>query len=213
MCFSEQASFSAAAVLSLMSIVSIRIVKGIPRLYPIALIPLFFGIQQASEGVQWLYYKEIWGTAQGVDFAKNIFMFFAFCFWPAWLPICLYLPEKKNPNKQILFGLSIVGILLGLYNGWRIYFIGPTVSMITGNSIYYETPVSYHEIWPYLILVILPWFTSSHKKTSLMGIIYGLSAVTAWLFYTNTFTSVWCFFAGIISVFIIITLRELKKSY
>ena len=54
MCFSAEASFTAAAVLVPFGALSMtRAYKTDPRYIPIATLPLLFGLQQALEGAVW----------------------------------------------------------------------------------------------------------------------------------------------------------------
>ena len=214
MCFSEQASFTAAAVLGLMSIGCFKIAKQDPKLYALATIPLFFGIQQGAEGFQWLYFKGIWGNAHLAETSRNIFAFFAFCFWPLWLPFSLYIAEKEDQRKSVLLIFTFAGLAYSLFSGWSI-FHGYLTSSPVGNSVQYDTPLSLNELWPYMALVFTPWFISSLPRMAYVGIAYVGSALVAGYIYQESFTSVWCFFAAIVSIFLIFALRSaasIKKT-
>ena len=52
MCFSAAASFTAGAALSVVGVITVRRSRGAVEL-PLALVPLLFGIQQITEGVLW----------------------------------------------------------------------------------------------------------------------------------------------------------------
>src|SRR5690606_8023290 len=74
----------------------------------LALIPWFFAIQQASEGFVWLKIPE--GIA-----AKNIFLFFAYVFWPIWIPFSLYFAEENPIRKQLLTLCLGIGLAVGCF--------------------------------------------------------------------------------------------------
>lgn len=207
MCFSEQASFTSAAVLGLMSIGCFKLVKHDPKLYALAAIPLFFGIQQGAEGIQWLYFKGIWGNAHLAEMARNIFAFFAFCFWPVWLPLSLYLAEKENQRKFLLLFFTLAGAIYSLFSGWNVFF-GHLDSSPVGHSVQYDTPLSINELWPYMALVFTPWFISSLPRMAYVGMAYVSAALVAGYVYQESFTSVWCFFAAIVSIFLIVALKS-----
>ena len=207
MCFSEQASFTAAAVLGLMSMGCFKIVKHDPKLYALAAIPLFFGIQQAAEGVEWLYFKGIWGNAHLADLAKNTFAFFAFCFWPIWIPLSLYLAENNQPKKFLLLLFTGAGLTYSLFSGWHVFF-GQLDAAAVSHSVQYTTSLSTNELWPYMVIVFTPWFISSLPKMAYLGLALIASALVAGYLYVETFTSVWCFFSAIVSVLIILALKS-----
>lgn len=210
MCFSEHASFGASAVLVLIGVGCLRLVKNKPPFYALAAIPLFFALQQASEGVQWLHFKNIWGSIEVAAFAKYTFLFFAFSFWPAWIPLSLTLAEKDPGKKRSLWILSLAGILFAIYNGWQIFAKGATASP-GSNSILYDTPITIQNLWPYMILVYLPWFLSSLPRMRLVGAAFIATSLIAGYFYEVQFISVWCFFAAIISSLLLYALNSLKS--
>jgi hypothetical protein len=79
MCFSAQASFGASAVLGIMGIYALHKAKQQERL--LAIVPLFFAVQQACEGIVWLTYanpSQHFITAA----ATYSFCFFAYFFGP-----------------------------------------------------------------------------------------------------------------------------------
>lgn len=209
MCFSEQASFTAAAVLSLMSMGCFKIVKHDPKLYALAAIPLFFGIQQGAEGIEWLYFKGIWGNPHTAELGKNIFAFFAFCFWPLWIPFSLYLAENEQPRKFLLLLFTCAGFAYSLFSGWHVFF-GQLDASVVGHSVQYTTPLTINELWPYMAIVFMPWFISSLPKMAYLGAALVTAALIAGYIYVETFTSVWCFFSAIVSVMMILALRNIS---
>lgn len=207
MCFSEQASFTSAAVLSLISMGCFRLVKHDPKLYALAAIPLFFGIQQGAEGIEWLYFKGIWGNAHLAELARNTFAFFAFCFWPLWLPLSLYIAEKEDQRKFLLLLFTLAGVAYSLFSGWNVFFVHLSASPV-GHSVQYNTPLSTNELWPYMALVFTPWFISSLPRMAYVGGSFVIAALIAGYLYTESFTSVWCFFSAIVSIFLIVALKS-----
>ena len=100
MCFSSSASFSTGAILGVAGLLTITKVKNSDQ-YIFASIPLFFSIQQFSEGLVWLSLTKsnfaIWESM-----ATNIFLIFAQVVWPIWVPLSIYLLEKDKFTKIIL---------------------------------------------------------------------------------------------------------------
>jgi len=65
----------------------------------------------------------------------------------------------------------------------------------------------------YLIVTITPLFISSIKRTHIMGVLMFLSCLVTAIFFTQYLTSVWCFFAALISGVIFWILKDSKSSF
>ena len=98
MCFSPMASFVASFFLGGVYLAAYRKVlnqnKYLPAILGIVLIPFFFAIQQFSEGFVWLSLLYNFNDIIK-NMAINMFMFFAFIFWPAYTPISMYRLEQN----------------------------------------------------------------------------------------------------------------------
>ncbi len=85
MCFSAEASFAAALFLAPCGVVTVgRALAYDKRLLGFACFPLFFGIQQVTEGIVWLGVAT--PSVGPVTSTALIFLFFAYWFWPVWVP-------------------------------------------------------------------------------------------------------------------------------
>jgi len=138
MCFSPEASFTASAVLLAAGVISVRESKFTAKLL-FAVIPLLFAAQQFSEGILWLALQhtkyENWQRP-----ATIFFLIFAQVVWPFWVPLSLFLMEKKQPAKNILKGLTIMGGLLAIYLLYRVLTV-PVIASIDCRHIYYSLVV------------------------------------------------------------------------
>ena len=200
MCFSPEASFAGGIIISAIGVATIRKVHK-PSQILFASIPLFFGIQQFAEGILWFSlplteYKELQGIA------TYIFLIMAQVLWPVIIPLSVLFMEKSKKKKQILFALLIVGVALLIYYSYclLIYDVNPK---ITGFHIQYDNDfpksLAIVAFIFYLTATITPLFVSSIKRTHLLGTLMTLSCMITALFFTQYLTSVWCFFAALIS--------------
>lgn len=198
MCFSATASFIAGGALSATGVLTISKAKTKAEL-PFASIPLLFGIQQLIEGVVWLSF----GNAAFNIVATYSYSLFSHVLWPILVPFSVLLLETNPARKKILWVFSIIGSTVGLY---LLYFIvtEPITSKIVNNSIAYSSPhlFLYPMLFFYLLATCGSCFFSSHRIINLFGIVTFISAaVSAW-FFAETFLSVWCFFAAVLSVLV-----------
>jgi hypothetical protein len=200
MCFSAQASFGAAGVLAIIGLLSLRKVRK-AKIYPFALIPFFFAIQQAFEGIVWITFDQPI-NAYVHKFSMYAFLFFAFFFWPVWIPFAFSMIEPKKTRRNILYGLIGIGFTASSGLIWAVIQSGVS-AQITCNHIKYIVDVpgalAPWGAWIYCLATILPFFISSKKSAWAFGIALCASVAVSLYFFTAFFTSVWCFFAAALS--------------
>jgi hypothetical protein len=212
MCFSAQVSFGASAVLAVSGAVAIKKTQNPVQVF-FAVIPLFFAIQQFAEGVLWL-------TFSNSDFesyravATKTFIFFAEAFWPAWVPLSIWMLEKNARRKNILFFFLLLGDAFSVYIIFCMFRFPVDAEVIGHHLRYYLDFHFLHRtiasVW-YCIPTVISCMVSTVKRMPLLGIIVGLSFIIAKIFFEYFQLSVWCFFAAILSVQIIFILNALNK--
>ncbi len=205
MCFSASASFIASGVLGVIGLLSVMSVKD-RKWFVMALIPVFFAIQQFAEGLVWVYKWPI---------AALTFLFFAFIVWPFYIPFSCLMVESDNARKGWLYALTIIGLgvsvclLFGLVSSDLSFYVQDC-------HIVYDAArglFAYGFLWValaggYCAATILPFFISSRPYMKIMGVLIGSSCLIAYLFYTVYFVSVWCFFAALISSAVLVIMRR-----
>jgi len=204
MCFSANVSFIASGLLFLLGGLSLKTIKTKFQI-PFALIPVFFAIQQLAEGFLWL---ELQGHKIGlfkeVYYLVYIFLFFALIIWPTWIPFSILCLEKKKSIKFLLAICLLIGLFISVYCGYYIFVNGVSAKILLKHIYYeYEIPEIFkYSSFAYLAAVVLPFFLSSVRFVWLFGIVGLLSLLISFIIYTYTLTSVWCFFAAILSLMI-----------
>lgn len=199
MCFSATASFTAGAVLSVVGVATIKKAKT-KRQLPFAVIPLLFGVQQIIEGLVWLSFGA--GTPFLAQIATYSFVFFAYILWPVFVPFSILLLERNAYRRKVLIVLQSIGIGVA---GYFLYFMtqNPIASRIVCDSVAYTNPHGYGAIFVtgmYVLVTCLSCLVSSHRRINILGVLLVISLGVAYHAYTATYTSVWCFFAGILSI-------------
>lgn len=213
MCFSAQASFIAAAGLSAVGIASLYKART-SKLRLLASAPLFFGIQQACEGVVWLTLLQGDTTSSLHKMAVYGFLFFAGIFWPLWVPDTLFYLEKIRRRKIALALSCTCGTLFALTALYQLIKFGATAS-IAHHHITYNAAlpnnffpgtspefVLYFWLLIYVLGVVLPFFVSSLRYMWLLGLIIAIGLGVSLSFFYLSFGSIWCFFAAIASILI-----------
>jgi hypothetical protein len=99
------------------------------------------------------------------------------------------------------------GAFVGLY---LLYFLVslPLVAQVVGRHIAYLSPHFYavEAMTLYLLGTRVSSLLSSHRSVRWFGLVSFLSFVAAYEFYVTWFISVWCFFAAILGVTVLLRL-------
>jgi len=165
--------------------------------------PLIFAAQQATEGVVWLTSD---GTVHATvhRLAVVAFLGFALIVWPMWLPFSLLLIERSPARSKALAGLFWLGVAAAATAVVLLTRYQP-VAVITGHSIRYNR-AGHTTGWlealvllAYFSPTILPLFVSTAPLARAIGIALTLSLVLTALIERTALTSIWCFFAAILS--------------
>jgi hypothetical protein len=209
MCFSPEASFAGGVVISAVGVAALRKVHE-PSQIVFAGIPLCFGIQQIAEG--WLWLSLLRPEYAGVQNPSTyVFLFVARVLWPTMIPLSVLLMEVNRKRRRIVSVLLAMGVSVSAYYMYCLLFLKVTPH-IAGRHIQYVSDFSESLAVPvfiiYFIAGVAPLFVSSMKGTRLLGTLMFVSCLVTAVFFFQYLTSVWCFFAAIMSVVIYWILRE-----
>jgi hypothetical protein len=199
MCFSASASFIASGILVTFGIYTLMN-NPRTRYFPLACIPLLFAIQQATEGVVWLTlpYNHHPLIAQLAIYA---FLICALIVWPLWIPLSVYYGETVKKYKKILLLPITAGLIVALYFTYHLFFIGVYTHISCSHISYIlNAPFYYLLAFLYLGATVIPWFLSRIPASCIFGILLAASYCFTYLFYTQAFVSVWCFFSALLSI-------------
>jgi urea transporter len=213
MCFSAEASFTGSAVISAIGVTTLAKIRK-PAQILFGAIPLLFGIQQCAEGVLWVTLKS--GSHERLEnTATYIFLVTALVIWPTMIPLSIRFMEKVRRRKKVLAYLTGLGGALSLF-----YAICLIVYNVTPQIQSFH--IDYVDEFPgtlvkiafacYLVTTIAPIFISSVKRMWLFGTMIAISCLITGIFFAQYLTSVWCFFAAIISIVIYWILRGTRRE-
>lgn len=213
MCFSPQASFGAAAVLSVLGIMGLK-KTGRSQFGLIAAVPCIFALQQMLEGFVWLAIERGDLSSASYYIPVYAYLFFASVWWPLYLPSVLWYLEEDPKRKRWVFGTLIAGACVVVVAAINFY-VGPITVEVVDHHISYQqqnqfsfsSPLYYAGLACYLIATAGALFMSTVPYASTMGWLVLLAFVVAQLWYYLAFGSVWCFFAAICSALIVLVLE------
>jgi hypothetical protein len=214
MCFSSEASFVGGVIILSIGVVTVRKVHK-PSQLVFAFIPFFFGIQQIAEGFLWLAlpHPEYLAIQK---FSTYAFLIMAEVLWPVMIPLSVLYMEENKKRRKMLWVLLFIGASLSLYYAFCLLTFSVNPQIINYHIRYnsdFPKSLAMVAFVAYLIATLSPFFVSSMKRAHLLGILMFSSCAVTALFFTQYLTSVWCFFAAIISGVIYWILRDSKIKF
>lgn len=212
MCFSAEASFTSSALLTVVGTLTLRKVHKPSQLVFVG-ITLFFAFQQFTEGVLWtIIPRQDYAGLQKA--ATYVFLIMAEVVWPILIPSSVLLLEENRTRRRILLALIAVGLGVALFYLHHILSYDLRAE-ISGMHIIYQSAVMhpYGKIPTllYLLPTLAPFFVSSLRGAYIMGLIMTLSFIVSAVFYLEHLTSVWCYFAAIMSFVALYIVSDSRK--
>jgi len=219
MCFSATASFTSAALLIPAGIYCTNKAMSLNKPYwAIGLLPLLFGLQQALEGLVWLALES--PDPRSIRLSALGFMAFSHLFWLFWIPFASYMLEPRGLKKTVFLALAALGGLYGasMYLPLLTHADWLTVTQIQ-HSISYEAALIYDDYVPrvvvhalYAVIVLAALLLSSDRHIRIFGIIIAFSVAVATVFFGYAFISVWCYFAAVLSLYILFMIFKIARA-
>jgi hypothetical protein len=178
--------------------------------------PMLFAAQQAAEGVVWLTIGDPL-SARVHQLGVWAFLGFAFVVWPAYAPASLYAAERTPDRRRILRVIALWGTVLAasatlLLARWH------PVATVVGHSIRYAPIGSENSLLngllllAYLVPTVAPFLVSSTSLARALGGAFVVSLAVTLLIERSSLTSVWCFFAALLSGLILVAVTREQRA-
>jgi len=210
MCFSATASFAVGASLLGPGYYAIKRTESRAML-AFACTPLIFSFHQIAEGFLWLSLKNP-DFASWYQPALYSYSLISQPFWPIWVPLIIWLMEKEERRKKFIFYFLLLGAAVSLYMLYCL--INYNVSAVVENS-----HIRYYRDFPYLnimrplnflTIAVTPFLSTLRYMKLLASVMMG-SLIVTYIFFTHYLISVWCFFAAILSLLILLVIVYNKE--
>ena len=218
MCFSATASFAAAAILAPSGLYGLKkAIKENSRYVMLAVVVIVFAFQQMLEGFVWLAYDPaVTGGGDTTVILATAFLFFSHFYWPVMMPVTVYFVEEDKKRKKVFLIVTALSFVFSLFLYFPMVFTPDGIGVkVIKHSIMYDMKVFYDNFisrtvtgFVYLSFIILPLIFSSDKNLKYFGCTIILAGIPTYFFYYHAFTSVWCFFAAIASIYIAYILSQ-----
>lgn len=218
MCFPATASFVLSSALVPAGIYTIAIARSSERAWlAFAAFPLAFGLQQGLEGLVWLGIAG--DSSMLTSWASRGFLFFSHLFWLTWVPISTAAIEQNATRRRFLVALTGIGFLFGLSVFLPSFLFGDWLAVeLVNGSLEYRTRLIYDGIVNrtvlriiYAALVVGALLLSSDIRIKAFGGVIAGSLIVTYAFYAYAFISVWCFFAAVLSAYLILVIHQNER--
>ena len=211
MCFSPLGDLAGGTVVVAIGVDALRHVKGRSEYVAIAALPIVLGLHQVDEAFVW------WGlqghVAQGVGRAAMwIYLVFALVVLPVLVPMLVTFLEPSRVRRWRIVPFSVVGAvtaailleaMLAGHPSARLarYHLAYTIGLRHGIVI----------IGLYIVATCGPLLVSGYRSFFWFGIANLGAVITLALLCADGFTSLWCFYAALVSGAIALHLRFSKS--
>jgi hypothetical protein len=201
MCFSLPASLITGSVLLAAGAISLARCRRRAEI-PLAMIPLCFGIQQLVEG-------GVWATLGSTGAAKQVlvhaYLFFSNVFWPVFMPWTVLMLEAQEQRRRAMRPFVWAGSGLAAFFLYVI-FGHPVDCVVYNHNLSYEFANPFPVLTAFLYMAVtgIGALRSSQPLVRVFGGLLLLLAAVAQVISIYTFVSVWCFFAAVLSLVILL---------
>ncbi len=214
MCFSATASFTAAAVVGSIGVVTLWTAAGHRdrAVLPIAAFPALFAMQQAVEGLLWLdLARPEPSTCRPL--LVHAFLGYAEIFWPMFAPLAAWLIEPVRWRRRLILDLSrhrrrAVGLPAVEDARKSLHGLSRHRAHRLQNGMAYPRGI---EI-PYVLATTISLLLSSHRLVQLLALVILTGFAVAYVSFHQSYISVWCFFAAVASVLVYLFVRRAPSS-
>ena len=211
MCFSPTADFVAAAVLAPVGVLAAREIRR-PQELLIGLLPLGFALHQFTEGFVWLGTEgKVSGGVEHV--AVVLYLLFAQVLLPLLVPLGIILMEPSAERRRWMYPLMGIGVAVAVRFAW-ILATHPVGAVPLSHTMAYrsDTQIGPWVTAGYILATIGPTLLSSRPYLRAFGVAILIGLVWASVIRYEAVTSVWCVFAALVSVLILLHFRREHRT-
>jgi hypothetical protein len=211
MCLSPEVDFVAGAALGVVGVATLAAVRR-PRDLLVAALPLGFGLHQFVEGFVWLGLRGQVSPGLG-DAARDAYVVYAQAVLPMIVPLGFLLLEPSGRHRRRVWPFVLLGLAVGLFLLWQVTR-WPIVADERAHCVAYttHTPYAIPSATAYVLAVCAPALLSSRRYLRWFGVVNVVGLLFAATMQEEEFTSVWCLYAAVMSVLILVHFRREARA-
>lgn len=203
MCFSAAANFVGSGVLGAVGVITLTKVKHRRELL-FASLPTLFAVHQFMEGFVWLGLDGTLSPTVAHDMGAA-FMLYAQGILPFLVPLSVMLFEPDLKSRRRMLPFAALGLWTTLYILWALTAY-PFQVYVRANSIVYTDPGTSNVVTGvvYVIATCGSLFFSKVRSMVIFGALNLMILLIVLAFKQYAYTSLWCAYAAMASVIILI---------
>ena len=211
MCFSATANFVGSGVLGAVGVLTLTKVKHRRELL-FASLPTLFAVHQFTEGFVWLGLDGTLSPAVTRDMGAA-FMLYAQGILPFLVPLSVLLFEPDLKSRRRMLPFVVIGLLTALYILWALTAY-PFQVYVRSNSIVYTNAGTANVVTGvlYVIATCGSLFFSKVRPMVIFGVVNLLILLIVMAVKEYAYTSLWCAYAAVASVIILVYFWQSHKS-
>ncbi len=211
MCFSAEMDFVAGAAITVVGVATLTESRGVKEL-PLAVLPLAFGLHQVTEGFVWLGLEGDTSASVGRA-AMYTYLAFAWAILPLLAPLAIFLVEPIRRRQRWIAPLVVLGGIVGVALAYRLLF-EPINARINGNVVEYLGAGGAGGVLTaaYIVATCGSFLLSSRGYIQWFGIANVAAVALLVVVQSQGLTSLWCVWAAVISILILLQLRDWRRA-
>ncbi len=212
MCFSPQGDLIGGAVVVAIGIDACLHLRQRFEYVPIAVLPLVLGLHQIDEAFVWWWLQG--HVARGIGLAAMwIYLLFALVVLPTLVPLLIFFFMPRSPQRWRIVPFVILGVIVSVILLEAMLVGDPRVQLGTFHLAYtIELRNGIAVIGLYVVATCGPLLVSGYRPMVWFGMVNLVAVIILALLCASGFTSLWCFYAALVSGAVTLHLRFSKHE-
>jgi len=174
------------------------------------MLPAIFAAHQFFEVVVW---EGLDGNVSAgmANLAMRAYLFIAWPLLPTLVPLAVLLLEPQHARLRVAPFLAL-GAVVSAYLGW-VVLLNPVQVIRHPYGLEYVNVVQHPLVWAvlYIVAVIGAPVMSRYRSIVAFGVLNLIGLIVVAVFYANAFASLWCVFAAVCSVLMLVHMVGRRK--
>jgi hypothetical protein len=210
MCFSPTGDLVGGSVVVVIGIDACLHVKGRPEYLAVAALPIVLGLHQIDETFVWWWLQGHVSQSIG-HVAMWIYLLFALVVLPTLVPLMFFFVEPRGPRRRRMVPFLLLGVVVSAILLEAMLVGHPSVKLGAYHLAY---SIGLHHgvaiIGLYIVATCSPLLLSGFRTVFWFGVANVAAVIALVLLCASGFTSLWCFYAALLSGAIALHLRYVQ---
>ncbi len=213
MCFSPQGDLIGGTVVVAIGVDALRHLKQRFEYAPIAVLPIVLGLHEIDETFVWWWLQGHVGRGAGLA-AMWIYLLFALVVLPTLVPLLVLFLTPPSPRRWRLVPFALLGLIVSTILLEAMLVGNPDVKL-GAYHLAYSIGLRHGVliIGLYIVATCGPFLASGYRPMVWFGVVNLVAVVALALLNASGFTSLWCFYAALVSGALALHLRYARHEH